>query len=150
MPEAQDVRRINLIDDEGGDTRWMTYAELGRARGINTASAKRLASRRRWRRQPDNDGTARVAVPVDEARYRTGNAYEAGDDVTRLVSGPEAALATLREQLERERKIHRRTPERPNAARCQNAQGMAGGPGRQQSPPLVVCHHQPRRLRKYS
>jgi hypothetical protein len=37
MPEAQDVRRINPIDDEGGDTRWMTYAELGQARGINTA-----------------------------------------------------------------------------------------------------------------
>jgi hypothetical protein len=58
----------------------MTYAELGQLRGINTASAKRLASRRKWRRQPGNDGTARVAVPVDEA-----------------------ALSMLREQLERER-----------------------------------------------
>jgi hypothetical protein len=103
MPDAQDIRRINPKDDEGDDTRWMTYAELGQARGINTAPAKRLAARRRWRRQPGNDGTARVAVPVDEAMHRSGNAHEAGDDVTRLVSGLVPAIATLREQLERER-----------------------------------------------
>ena len=81
----------------------MTYAELGQARGINTASAKRLASRRKWRRQPGNDGTARVAVPVDEAMRRSDNARDARGDVARLVSDLEAALSTLQEQLERER-----------------------------------------------
>ena len=33
--------------DDGDDIRWMTYAELGQARGINTASATRLAFRRK-------------------------------------------------------------------------------------------------------
>jgi hypothetical protein len=98
MPEADDSRVLQPLDD----TRWMTYAELGHARGINAASAKRLAFRRKWRRQAGNDGTARVAVPVDEAARRPGRANDA-DDFDRLVGGLEAALATLREQLEHER-----------------------------------------------
>ena len=48
--------------------RWMTYAELGQARGISTASATRLTFRRKWRRQKGNDGIARVEVPVGEDR----------------------------------------------------------------------------------
>jgi hypothetical protein len=56
------------MDGVGGDVRWMTYAELGRVRGISTASATRLAFRRKWQRQAGNDGTARVAVPANEAR----------------------------------------------------------------------------------
>ena len=58
------------------DFAWLTYAELGRARAISAASAKRLATRRRWRRQ-DNDGTTRVAVPVAEASLRES---EPGDN----------------------------------------------------------------------
>jgi len=81
----------------------MTYAELGRARGIKIASAERLASRRKWRRQLSNDGTTRIAVPMDDARRRTDEADDARDDGTRVVSGLEAALSTLREQLEHER-----------------------------------------------
>ncbi len=103
MPEAYDSRRLHPVGDAGDDTRWMTYGELGEARGINTASAKRLAFRRKWRRQAGNDGTARVAVPVDEVRPRTGRPLSATEDISRLVSSLEAALATLREQLERER-----------------------------------------------
>jgi predicted nucleic acid-binding Zn-ribbon protein len=99
MPEADDSRVLQSLDD----TRWMTYAQLGQARGINAASAKRLAFRRKWRRQAGNDGTARVAVPVDEAARRTGRTDQDADAFDRLVSGLEAALATLREQLERER-----------------------------------------------
>jgi hypothetical protein len=48
----------------------MSFAELGRSRGISTASAKRLSNRRRWRKQAGNDGTTRVAVPVAEAASR--------------------------------------------------------------------------------
>ncbi len=99
MPEADDSRVLQSLDD----TRWMTYAELGQARGINAASARRLAYRRKWRRQAGNDGTARVAVPVDEAARRTGRVEQDADVFDRLVSGLETALATLRVQLERER-----------------------------------------------
>jgi chromosome segregation ATPase len=103
MSEAYDSRGLHPVGDAGDDTRWMTYGELGEARGINTASAKRLAFRRKWRRQAGNNGTARVAVPVDEVRRRTSGAPNATEDISRLVSGLEAALSTLREQLEHER-----------------------------------------------
>jgi hypothetical protein len=98
MPEAHPL----AFDEASDDIRWMTYAELALARGIGTASAKRLAFRRRWRRQAGNDGTARVAVPLEEATRRTGR-HDAADDVARLVSGLEAALAALQADLDRER-----------------------------------------------
>jgi hypothetical protein len=47
------------------ETRLLTYAELADALGITTASAKRLAIRRRWAKQPGNDGRSRVVVPVE-------------------------------------------------------------------------------------
>lgn len=47
-----------------GDTRSLTYAEIGKARGISAASAKRLALRHSWRKVAGNDGLARVSVPV--------------------------------------------------------------------------------------
>ena len=52
-----------VVGADTDDIRWLTYAEIGRARGISTASANRLAFRRKWRRQTGNDGIARVAVP---------------------------------------------------------------------------------------
>jgi hypothetical protein len=90
--------------DVSSDVTWMSYAELGRARGISAASAKRLAIRRRWRRQQGNDGTSRVAVPVTEAvprETRPGDiASDDTGDITGVVSGFEAALTVLREQLD--------------------------------------------------
>jgi len=54
--------------DSGGDTRWMTYAELAQARGIKEPAAVRLVQRRGWERQPGNDGSTRIAVPLMELR----------------------------------------------------------------------------------
>jgi len=96
------------MDDDGDGIRWMTYAELGRARGISTASATRLAFRRKWRRQAGNEGTARVAVPVSEARPPTDRQRgdrdvvrgDIRDDASHSVRALEAAVAALREQLE--------------------------------------------------
>jgi hypothetical protein len=56
------------MDDVTPATRRMTYAELGRARGISAKSAERLVQRRRWPRQIGNDGIARVLVPFGEDR----------------------------------------------------------------------------------
>lgn len=103
MPEGRDSRDLRLLGDEGPAFRWMSYAELGSARGINITSAKRLAVRRKWRRQPGNDGTTRVAVPIDEAMPWNNRVPAVDDNVTQLVSSLEAALLALREQLERER-----------------------------------------------
>ena len=54
----------------GGETRWLTYEDMGLALGITSESAKRLAMRHKWPRRPGNDGRALVAVPkerLDEA-----------------------------------------------------------------------------------
>ena len=87
----------------GDDVEWLTYSQLAKARGISTASARRLAFRHKWRRQHGNDGTARVAVPMTETQPRGGDSHDdttdASPDVTRIVSGFEAAIAVLREQL---------------------------------------------------
>jgi hypothetical protein len=89
--------------DIAGDITWLTYAELGAARGISAASAKRLAIRRHWRRHPGNDGTKRVAVPVTEAMPRQDKAGDDAGDVTRTVTALESAIAALREQQDWER-----------------------------------------------
>jgi hypothetical protein len=38
----------DIVDDITPATRRMTYAEIGRARGISARSAERLVQRRRW------------------------------------------------------------------------------------------------------
>jgi hypothetical protein len=103
MHEVHDGGGRQLFDGAGADTRWMSYAELGEARGINPASAKRLALRRKWLRQAGNDGTARVAVPVREASPRNGGGGAAGEDIAHLVTSLQAVLLELRTQLVRER-----------------------------------------------
>jgi hypothetical protein len=55
------------VDDDAGSGQWMTYDELARARGINRRAAVRLSQRHRLRRQPGNDGLARIWVPNDVA-----------------------------------------------------------------------------------
>jgi hypothetical protein len=91
-------------DDVGDDLRWLSYRELGQTRGLSTASAIRLAYRRKWRRQDGNDGTVRVAVPVDEANPQREVADSDGDgvgrDIGQAVSLLETAAAMLRERGE--------------------------------------------------
>jgi hypothetical protein len=91
-------------DDVGDDVRWLSYGELGQARGISTASAIRLVFRRKWRRQDGNDGTVRVAVPVDEANPQREVADNDGDgvgrDIGQVVGLLETAAAMLRERGE--------------------------------------------------
>jgi hypothetical protein len=105
-PNRTQQRRGSDMDDvtTGGtgyvtsDVTWMTYAELGRVRGISTASAKRLAIRRRWRRHQGNDGTARVAVPATEAAPREGRSGDDTSDITPAVEVLRQAVEALRER----------------------------------------------------
>ena len=91
-------------DDVGDDFRWLSYGELGQARGISTASAIRLAFRRQWRRQDGNDGTVRLAVPVDEAKPQgeaaDSDADGVGRDIGQVVGLLETAATMLRERGE--------------------------------------------------
>jgi hypothetical protein len=81
----------------------MSYAELGRARGISAPSAKRLSNRRRWRKQAGNDGTTRVAVPVGEAVPRETDPEDISGDVppihTQALAALQDAVSALRAQL---------------------------------------------------
>jgi hypothetical protein len=82
-----------------GDVVWMSY-ELGRSRGINAASAKRLSNRRRWVKRSGNDGTTRVAVPAAEAVSRETAPWDVSGDLSHAIKPLETAVAALREQLE--------------------------------------------------
>ena len=69
----------------GGETRWLTYEDMGVALGITSESAKRLAMRHKWPRRPGNDGRALVAVPEERlqevAQVATGDVTgDAHDD----------------------------------------------------------------------
>jgi hypothetical protein len=99
----QDISRTSGGADADG--LWMSYGELGRARGISRASAARLARRHRWRRQTDNHGTVRVFVPsgADEPADRHPTDVRIIDPgVSSLAAGAlaalEVAVAALREQ----------------------------------------------------
>jgi hypothetical protein len=88
--------------DDAADGQWMTYAELGRARGISKESALKLALRRKWRKQDDNHGHVRVYVPIDWVSSRdmgADNRADAGADISHVISGLEAAITTLRDQI---------------------------------------------------
>jgi hypothetical protein len=90
--------------DTEADGRWMTFGELAAERGINKASAHRLVRRHKWRRQTDNRGTVRVLVPLDwlEAQGdRPSDSPTANpSDNSPAINALEAAIATLREQLD--------------------------------------------------
>lgn len=75
------------------ETKSLTYDELGQALGINPASAKRLAIRRKWPKAPGNDGRTRVTVPLErlEAPKRTDDIT---DDITSGVTGDSASDTT--------------------------------------------------------
>jgi hypothetical protein len=79
MPDGTDA------GDIPGDVTWMSYAELGRSRGISAASAKRLSNRRRWAKRAGNDGTTRVAVPAEEAVPRETDTGDIPGDMSRLL-----------------------------------------------------------------
>jgi chromosome segregation ATPase len=89
--------------DTDADGRWMTYEELAEVRGIDRHSARRLASRLKWRRQKDNQQIVRVYVPLSrtepDRRHRDMPA-DNPQDISRAISVMEAAIGALREQLE--------------------------------------------------
>ena len=75
----------------GDDSRWMTFAELAKARGISRVSAERLVRRHKWRRQPGNDGRVLVLVPV-EALAPDDRKVDRDDSRARALAVIQAAL----------------------------------------------------------
>jgi hypothetical protein len=98
--------------DAPGDVTWMSYAELGRSRGISAASAKRLSNRRRWRKQAGNDGTTRVAVPANEAVPRETISGDVPGDISfyaRALAVLEAALIEANKRADAAQMLAERT-----------------------------------------
>jgi hypothetical protein len=104
--------------DDAANGVWMTKADLAGVRRISVASADRLIRRQGWRKEPGNDGRARVLVPrtwvgprrpgpADRTAADPTDSLDAprGDpsDNTRPLSVLQAAILTLRELLDRER-----------------------------------------------
>jgi PIN domain nuclease of toxin-antitoxin system len=101
-----------MTADTDMDGRWMTYAELAAARGIDHQSARRLASRSKWRRQKDNHQIVRVFVPSTVTWWRRRKQDMSMDtsaamtadvtaDMSRAISAFESALAFAQEQVSR-------------------------------------------------
>lgn len=52
------------------DTIWLTYDELADRLGIERESARQHVKRKRWARQPGNDGKVRIGVPEEALSAR--------------------------------------------------------------------------------
>ena len=85
---------MDVSADSPADGRWMTLKELADARRISVASAARLMRRRRWRRQPGNDGHIRVLVPAGEQEPKADDRPDRRPDVT--TEGRPDVLADIR------------------------------------------------------
>lgn len=125
------------LDDDASST-LMTYAELGKHLSIKTASAKRLAQRRKWKRIVGNDRIARVHVPTSVALSAISGdvtsdvpddvADDVSGDVTPAVSPPvspemmshiaylDGIIQGMREQIEAEQQRAEAEERRANAA----------------------------------
>lgn len=115
---------------DSSDDVLLSYAELAKRFGIQTASAKRLAQRRKWHRVIGNDGIARVHVPVLAITRRVSNDVpddRSGDDASDvsppvtadlsiLVARLEGVIEGLQGQVEAERKRAVSEQQRADAA----------------------------------
>jgi chromosome segregation ATPase len=58
------------MDSQAGDqgeVRWLSYSQIAALRGISRTSAERMVRRAKWRRQVDNQGVTKAAVPLKYA-----------------------------------------------------------------------------------
>jgi hypothetical protein len=103
-----------MPEDNPPDIRWLSYQEIAVARGISRTSAERMVRRAKWRRQVDNQGVTKAAVPLsylerdpadppDRPPDRQGENLPGNGLLHDAVRAFEASIATLTEQLARER-----------------------------------------------
>lgn len=69
------------------ETRWLSYEEIAEIRRIGRESAARIARLKRWPKRTGNDGTIRVAVPLNflegKRRAQTEHPPEVRPETTR-------------------------------------------------------------------
>jgi hypothetical protein len=91
------------MSDETEETRWLSYAELAEARGIDLASAIRTVRNRRWPKQKGNDGKVRVAVPWEFLEAKRHDTREDTLEITRKIAVLETKVEMLTAEVHRER-----------------------------------------------
>jgi len=64
------------------DFAWLTLDEAAARLGIGRESVRRMARRKRWAKQPGNDGRPRIAVPVERVSRAPGSIL--GQDLGQL------------------------------------------------------------------
>jgi hypothetical protein len=121
-PAASDpTDAATSVDRDPMDGVWLTKAQLAAVRRISVASADRLIRRQGWRKQPGNDGRARVFVPRTWVEPRAAGPADApvvdpadrmhehpvegtgsATDISRAISTLEAALASIERRAEAE------------------------------------------------
>src|SRR4051794_28034945 len=86
---------------------WLSYSELAERLGLVSAEAARQrAIRAKWRRQPGNDGKARVFVdlaeiPVRPPSERPDEPHTNAPTEQEMIASLQGHVATLREALAR-------------------------------------------------
>jgi hypothetical protein len=81
------------MSDDIEETRWLSYAELAEARGIDLASAIRTVRNRRWPKQKGNDGKIRVAVPWE---FLQAKRQDTSEDARKLPGNSPSSRPRLR------------------------------------------------------
>ncbi|PDS61266.1 hypothetical protein CO653_34150 [Rhizobium anhuiense] len=81
------------------DTEMMTYRELADRLGVKLESARKTVRRKGWRRVDGNDGTIRIAVPVEALPVPADSpTVDAGDSPSDSL--PVVDVAILEERIE--------------------------------------------------
>src|SRR4051794_32271006 len=91
------------MPDDIEETRWLSYAELAQARGIDLASAIRTVRNRRWPKQKGNDGKIRAAVPWEFLEAKRHDTREDAPEITRKIAVLETRVEVLTAEVQRER-----------------------------------------------
>lgn len=80
------------------DTEMLTYKELAGRLGVKLESARKTVRRKGWRRVDGNDGTVRIAVPIEALPVPADSpTVDAGDSPS---DSPAAVVALLEERIE--------------------------------------------------
>jgi hypothetical protein len=92
------VTRTDRLTDGDADTvRWLSYSQIAALRGISRTSAERMVRRAKWRRQVDNQGVTKAAVPLAYVEPVRANPPDSQADNPPDFAAFEIALAAVRE-----------------------------------------------------
>jgi hypothetical protein len=98
------------------ETRLFSYDELGELLGVKAESARKTAQRKRWQRVRANDGTVKVAVPVDEMPEPETKAGPVADESRMTIAVLESQIDGLKQIVAAERQRAEAESKRADAA----------------------------------